>query len=191
MLLNLLSEKVTIIEDKKSDASATKKKNKAWDEICTSFCSASIGCRRDLKEIRDQWKRMKAAAKNDFSRFVKEKKRTGGGPEPKAPNDLTMKIKDLLPKEFQQMSNPYDDDVSDSGTQEDEDYTEMTPLDTSFSASSSISQAPSSSVLIGDRSASIPSTPSTTTLEHVSPSTSEAPCKRFPCLIFTAKISRC
>lgn len=108
-LLELCQEKVKIIEDKRIDAESTKRKDKAWEDIVKKF-SARYGQRRDKKRLKEQWGRMKLKAKHDYSNYKKERKKTGGGPEPKKPTGISEQIHDILPGEFEQLKNPYDDD---------------------------------------------------------------------------------
>ena len=143
LLIELVSEKISVIENKKSDANATKRKNIVWRDIVQKFCSVSTGAIRDERELREQWKRLKAAAKNEVSNYKKELKRTGGGPEPKPPSDLTNKIKDLLPNDFEQTFNQYDDDfeeLHDTDSQEIENASACSEIN---EEDSSMPQSPS------------------------------------------------
>ena len=117
LLLTLISENVNIIENKKIDCNSMKKKSMSWAEIYRKFCSSSIaGTKRDIGQLKSQWKRMKTNAKSEASSHKKESRRTGGGPAPKPPTDITLKIQDLLPREFTELHNPYDDDSNNDET---------------------------------------------------------------------------
>ena len=70
------------------------------------------GNTRELKELKEQWKRMKMAAKSEFSEWVTSKGQTGGGSPPSSPSQIAKIVKGLIPLEFVQIRNPYDcDDI--------------------------------------------------------------------------------
>ena len=111
-LFYLIAERVSILESKKSDSNSQKKKTVAWAEVHREH-TASYGQIRTLKKIKDQWRRMKITAKKEVSEYQKERKRTGGGPEPPEPKKISVMIKELLPLDFVQIINPFDDDAED------------------------------------------------------------------------------
>ena len=62
-------------------------------------------------------------AKKDISRFNREQRRTGGGPAPSTPKELSMQIQinnflfysilqSLIPNDFDSLTNPFNDDFS-------------------------------------------------------------------------------
>ena len=53
---------------------------------------------------------MKVFAKKDKGKFKMETRITGGGPSPASPKALSLKIQELIPNEFEQLKNPYDND---------------------------------------------------------------------------------
>ena len=110
LLFSLVSDEIDILECKTTDANAVKKRNVVWRDIHNKF-SAQVPTPRPLVRLKEQWKRLKTIAKKEFSYFNKEQKRTGGGPAPTPPSDISVKVKDLLPNEFSQLNNPYDDDA--------------------------------------------------------------------------------
>ena len=114
-LFQLVSDKVHIIEDKKTDANAVKKKAAAWNEIYDKFVALNItgGSRRTVKQVKEKWKNLKGTSKTEISVYNKETKRTGDGPAREPPSEISHKIKDLIPNEFAQMINPFDDDYVD------------------------------------------------------------------------------
>lgn len=119
-LLNLISNKIAQIENKKTDFQANSAKNQAWAEVHLKF-KATYGEVRTIKCLKDQWKRTKQAAKKEMSSWKAESTKTGGGPAPPPLSDMTQTISRLCPREFNSMSNKFDDDagISDGLTPEE------------------------------------------------------------------------
>jgi len=49
-----------------------------------------------LNEVKEKWKNLHSSAKKEFAGFTKERKKTGGGPAPKAPSAATAKMIELF-----------------------------------------------------------------------------------------------
>lgn len=65
---------------------------------------------RDTKKIKDQWKRMKIAAKSSIAQEKKYKNGTGGGPPKKQPDTLDYAIEEIIPMDFIEDSSQFDSD---------------------------------------------------------------------------------
>ena len=124
-LFELVSTQINVIEDKRSDTNAHKKKRVAWKVIYEEFVVRYGGTGRDIARLKEQWKRMKATAKKEVSDFERAQKRTGGGKAPTPPSGLSEQIKALLKHEFETLSNPFDDDFVETNTAEKD----MTPIE--------------------------------------------------------------
>ena len=108
-LIDIIREHVNVIENKKTDAAINRKKNDAWSKVYSAFCTKH-GNKRNLKQLKNQWKNIKANAKKSYANYEKEKAKTGGGPPPETPTGIYAEIQSLIPAEFKQFYNPYDDD---------------------------------------------------------------------------------
>ena len=86
----LIEPVVGIIEDKRSDGNAHKKKKEAWQKVIGGFIA--IFGTRTLAQLKEAWKRLKISAKNDRSTFDREKRGTGGGPPPKEPSAISIQL---------------------------------------------------------------------------------------------------
>lgn len=73
------------------------------------------GEKRDERELKDQWRRMKLQAKSEWSSFRSQTGKTGGGPPPAEPSMMAKEVKRLVPTEFSEMRNPFDDDCFITG----------------------------------------------------------------------------
>ncbi|XP_030849632.1 uncharacterized protein DDB_G0271670-like [Strongylocentrotus purpuratus] len=107
-LLELIVESVEVIENKKNDYEANVAKNDEWSRIHLMF---QARYRRELKELKEQWKRMKLVAKNEWSVWSSGRRLTGGGPAPKSPSAITTFIHNLIPQDFRQIKNSFDCDA--------------------------------------------------------------------------------
>ena len=71
------------IEDKRTDNVSVRKKELAWDEICTYFNgSGGIKDKRDVPSLKACWKNLKSKAKKDAGHERRETFLTGGDPHP-------------------------------------------------------------------------------------------------------------
>ena len=120
-LLGLIGAKIDIIECKKVDANANKRKTSAWKTVYEGYIS-KYGNFRSISQIKDQWHRMKLSAKKDISRFNREQRQTGGGPAPSTPKELSMQIQSLIPNDFESLTNPFDDDFPVPGKNNDDKW---------------------------------------------------------------------
>nr|XP_054752886.1 uncharacterized protein LOC129258679 [Lytechinus pictus] len=96
LLVHLVGDKIDIIEKKRNDFQANSAKIGAWEEIFREF-RARYGERRSLKELRDQWKRIKLAGKAEWADFSKKRRMTGGGEPPHQPSGLSVQIPRFRP----------------------------------------------------------------------------------------------
>ena len=117
-LLDLIRPDIKIIEYKNNQSIVNRRKQSQWMKIHAAFC-AKYGDLRTLKQLKEQWKQMKVSAKKTFSERKKEASKSGGGHPPPDSTAVDTEIYELIPAEFQQMCNPFDDDASsDDGAQE-------------------------------------------------------------------------
>ena len=107
-LLELISKRISVIEDKRIDVATSKKKEEEWDAVKKLF-NAKYGP-HEKNKIKEQYQRLKLKAKAEWREFYKSRKLTGGGPPPKPPGPLSEMLMNLLPDEFSSVTNPYDED---------------------------------------------------------------------------------
>ncbi len=112
-LISILDKHISVIENKECDRVSKKRKDAAWSMVEEIF-QAKFGQSRPNKALRDQWKRMKITAKQEYAN---QKPKTGGGPPPLPPSYLSQKVKELCPQEFIQIYSRYDDVSSTSPDQ--------------------------------------------------------------------------
>ena len=53
-------------------------------------------------------------AKKDWSRYDRERKKTGSVPPPHEPSAQSVRVREFIPRDFIVSPNPYDDDVDDN-----------------------------------------------------------------------------
>ena len=95
-LTDIIREHVNVIDNKKTDAGINRKKNDAWSKVYSAFCTKH-GNKRNLKQLKNQWKNIKANAKKSYANYEKEKAKTIGGPPPEPPdlNLLTLPMEGM------------------------------------------------------------------------------------------------
>jgi len=109
-LLDSIREYVDVIEDRKTNAGINRKKAVAWGKVQSLFATKFGVESRSLKQLKEQWKYMKLISKRTISAYEKLRAKTGGGPPPTPPTSIDLEIKDMIPSEFRQLNNPFDDD---------------------------------------------------------------------------------
>ncbi|XP_064622525.1 fibrinogen silencer-binding protein-like [Lineus longissimus] len=125
-LIQLIRLQVKVIEDKRSDTSSNRKKQKAWDEIekqmAANFPERARASAKDLKEL---WRRMKGKTKTVARDKKIDMAKTGGGaPEVDDLDEETVAILSIIAKDLEQIKNTYDDDCTGAVTDtRDEDVT--------------------------------------------------------------------
>ncbi|XP_041481455.1 uncharacterized protein LOC121428709 [Lytechinus variegatus] len=118
LLVHLVGDKIDIKGKKRNNFQANSAKITAWVEIFGEFF-ARYGERRSMKEIQDQWKRIKLAGKAEWADFSKKRRMMGGGESPHQPSDLSVFLREMVPNEFSQILNEYDDDASTASQNDD------------------------------------------------------------------------
>ncbi|KAH0820483.1 hypothetical protein GEV33_002308 [Tenebrio molitor] len=88
-----------------------KKKRKLWEELAEKMRKA--GHIRSPSKLRDNYFRMKQAAKTSITQFKKEQRKTGGGPGPsesETPSDMDWAIHNVCPIDFEEDVSAFDSD---------------------------------------------------------------------------------
>lgn len=70
-------------------------KQSVWEEM-TIAVNAVGTSHRSLSEVTEKWTNFQRTAKNELSKFLKEQRKTSGGPQPKQPSKGTDKILEFL-----------------------------------------------------------------------------------------------
>ncbi|XP_041467023.1 myb/SANT-like DNA-binding domain-containing protein 3 isoform X4 [Lytechinus variegatus] len=109
-LLELVQDRAHIFANRANDALNNKRKNLAWDEVCSAII-ARYGNKWTTGQIKTKWKQLRSQAKKEYGEWKRRSRMTGGGPPPDPPSSVTLLIKEILPSDFIQLSNPYDDDA--------------------------------------------------------------------------------
>jgi hypothetical protein len=82
-----------------------------WEELAEKMRKA--GHIRSPSKLRDNYFRMKQAAKTSIAQFKKEQRKTGGGPGPsetETPSDMDWAIHNVCPIYFEEDVSAFDSD---------------------------------------------------------------------------------
>ncbi|XP_022910827.2 myb/SANT-like DNA-binding domain-containing protein 3 [Onthophagus taurus] len=79
LLIELISDRKKVIENKKSDTVTWKEKQNVWEEIAATM-SATTGVARDSKSLRTKYEFLKKTVRKKCADMKQEKLKTGGGP---------------------------------------------------------------------------------------------------------------
>ncbi|KYN03425.1 UPF0439 protein C9orf30 like protein [Cyphomyrmex costatus] len=111
LLVALVEKYKLVIENRKSNATTWKDKEKAWQVIEKEFNSNSGQNVRNSKQLKEKYLNMKKRTKQRFSNEKRYNKQTGGGPHtPVDITDVDIAIKDIIGKQITGLSNNYDCD---------------------------------------------------------------------------------
>ena len=94
-LTEKVEETLAILQSKLTNSITNQKKNELWSKIAAAVNAVGTE-KRTLNEVKEKWKNLHSSAKKEFAGFTKERKKTGGGPAPKAPSAATAKIIELF-----------------------------------------------------------------------------------------------
>jgi hypothetical protein len=111
MTLAFVQEHSVVLESKTADPNIFKKKRKLWEELAEKMRKA--GHIRSPSKLRDNYFRMKQAAKTSIAQFKKEQRKTGGGPGPsetETPSDMDWAIHNVCPIYFEEDVSAFDSD---------------------------------------------------------------------------------
>ncbi|KAF5281907.1 hypothetical protein FQR65_LT14433 [Abscondita terminalis] len=108
VLLDLISEKKTIIENKKTDGTTNEEKAKAWKHVTESYnSSAQTGC-RSIKQLKELYAILKRTARKNLAADRAEHFKTGGGSMTPKTTDLDEKVAGTVRDHFTPDQNAYD-----------------------------------------------------------------------------------
>jgi len=126
LLVELVTPRSAFIDAKGNTASIIKRKAKIWAEIKTKFNKDEKCTFRTDKQLQNAWKTLKAKAKQSAGKFKRDSRKTGGWPPPESIDDLTSKVIDVIPGDFQTIDNVNEDD---SEEKHQESATQQSTLD--------------------------------------------------------------
>nr|XP_021182936.2 myb/SANT-like DNA-binding domain-containing protein 3 [Helicoverpa armigera] len=107
LLINLVLERIDVIENKDTSTNTNTKKRASWQEILSCFNNLNKK-KRDLKELTTQWRNTKGKVKSRQSEYKQAKLMTDGGPPSPPPEELA--IIQEIPNEFIVDTNQFDSD---------------------------------------------------------------------------------
>ncbi|XP_037302072.1 uncharacterized protein LOC119192356 [Manduca sexta] len=99
ILRQLISESAHILENKSTKTNTNMLKSKEWQNI-TNKLNELMGRNRTNGEIKLAWKRMKLAAKANFSLHRREQSQTGSGKKPPSPSPEDLAAMSIAPHRF-------------------------------------------------------------------------------------------
>ncbi|XP_045781693.1 uncharacterized protein LOC123878524 isoform X1 [Maniola jurtina] len=108
--MELVRERVAVIENKNTDTNTNSKKQAAWADLLNSFNSMCKGSKRILPQLKSQWGIIKMHEKRLKSLERKQIIATGGGPPPQLDPLKSEDISAWLPNEFVIDTNEFDSD---------------------------------------------------------------------------------
>ena len=85
-------------------------KNRVWEALSEEFNSQSGVSKRDAWQIKKCWGNIKSRAKKQLAKEKRETKLTGGGPSSSKQDDEPAAVASIIPRQFDSLNNPFDDD---------------------------------------------------------------------------------
>ncbi|CAG5052112.1 unnamed protein product [Parnassius apollo] len=110
LLMDLVRERVSVIENKNTDTNTNSKKLAAWADLLCSFNSMCKGGTRTLSQIKSQWSIIKMTKKKIKSIERKNLRQTGGDSHPSRNPENADDICSWFPNEFVIDTNEFDSD---------------------------------------------------------------------------------
>jgi hypothetical protein len=87
-----------VLRDKHSNSVTNLEKTRIWKDVTTKINALGVAP-RNVKEIKDKWRKLTSKAKSTFTEYRREINMTGGGPAPKnkGNNKITELRRNQLP----------------------------------------------------------------------------------------------
>ena len=101
--------KLKIIENKSTDKYSKQEKDKVWEQIRDEFIKDMNTNNRDIKSLKNFWKRYKFECRKSGNKEKSEIRQTGGGPQPKKCDPLDDYISSFV-EIVTPLVNEFDDD---------------------------------------------------------------------------------
>ncbi|KAJ3661777.1 hypothetical protein Zmor_006162 [Zophobas morio] len=93
ILTNIIKEKGSVIECKKTDAVSLEKKSKVWEEIYAYYnAQPEVGCKRTTKQLMKCWANLKQAKRKIITEEKYDILKTGGGTRSAKEHDTIMDL---------------------------------------------------------------------------------------------------
>ncbi|XP_063920596.1 myb/SANT-like DNA-binding domain-containing protein 3 isoform X2 [Zophobas morio] len=93
ILTNIIKEKGSVIECKKTDAVSLEKKSKVWEEICAYYnAQPEVGCKHTTKQLKKCWANLKQAKRKIITEEKYDILKTGGGTRSAKEHDTIMDL---------------------------------------------------------------------------------------------------
>lgn len=110
LLLQLIEERKSAIENRKTDFVTHTRKTAAWNEVVTLFNSDGQTVKRTLPQLRKIWDNRKQNAKKTVTNYKKAVRKTGGGSGPQNLPPEVERISAMIPEQLHSLKNPFDSD---------------------------------------------------------------------------------
>ena len=93
--INILTEKVEVLQSKLTNSITNKRKKQIWENITAAVNAIGLE-KRAVSEVREKWKNIHSPAKKEFANYNKGTRKTGGGPAPKQPSETSKRLIELF-----------------------------------------------------------------------------------------------
>ncbi|KAK3861367.1 hypothetical protein Pcinc_032670 [Petrolisthes cinctipes] len=109
VLVDIMKMYMDIINDKSTKFCAVSKKAMVWQEIARKF-SDSTGHQKTSQQVRKIWENIRNRTKKDYTRNKAERRKTGGGPQPKPVDSVSAAVLPSLEEELEPLGNTWEKD---------------------------------------------------------------------------------
>ena len=99
-----------VLESKRNDFRVIKQKTNAWDILTEEFNSQVGVTKRDVKQLKKCWDKIKSRAKKSLAKEKREAKLTGGGKASPVRDEAASAVAAIIPDQVESLENPFDDD---------------------------------------------------------------------------------
>ncbi|KAF9417151.1 hypothetical protein HW555_005662 [Spodoptera exigua] len=121
LLVDLVTEHFSIIENKRTDAITMRQKNAEWAKIAESYNCETTFTHRAADNLKAQWESLKKSTRKEAAAVRQSLITTGGGlPKPKNNDPLYDKIMGLISTTVTGLQNPFDSDNMESTNMSEE-----------------------------------------------------------------------
>lgn len=95
IITQMFEDNKQVLKSKFTNVKTNKLKQSVWESIAIAVNAAGHAS-RTVSEVKEKWTNLQRTAKQEFAKFRKEQRKTGGGPQPRTPSAATEKIIEMF-----------------------------------------------------------------------------------------------
>lgn len=110
ILVDLVTAKKDILENKRTNTVSIKEKENCWEQLCNEYNGMAMNISRPTISLKNCWENIKKRTKKQFAEDRMQRYKTGGGQYAGDIDPLTVRVMDIIRPAVEGLSNALDSD---------------------------------------------------------------------------------